>query len=86
MHNELGITAPVEVTTRQYYDRRYQVLGAGRLVDALRSAIADVWIRRLPPTGTVDQFIDSTGAIGDIVLLRATAAAAIGRSAVASAG
>jgi len=57
-----------------------------RVVDALRSAIADAGIRRLPPTGTVDQFIDSTDAIGDIVLLRATAAAAIGRSAVVSAG
>ncbi len=74
MHNELGITAPVDAGTRQYYDRPYYVLDAGRFCDALRSAIADPVIRALPPIGAVDQFIDSTDATGDLGLLRAAVA------------
>lgn len=81
MHNELGITEPVDVATRGYYDRPYQVLDAGRLVEVLRSAITDPEIRRLPLIGAVDQFVDSTDAIGDLALLRAAVAAGLSHGA-----
>jgi hypothetical protein len=75
LHNELGITAPLETTTRLYYTRPFQVIWAGRFTAALRREIADPLIARLPTVGTVDQFIDSTDAFNDMVSLRATVAA-----------
>jgi hypothetical protein len=77
LHNQLGLTPPVEAHTRSYYDRPYQVLDAGRFANALREAIADPQIRQLPAIGAVDQFIDSTDALGNIQLLRAAAKTAI---------
>ena len=77
MHNELGLTPPLDTRTRRFYDRPYQVIGAGRFAAALREAITDPRIGELPPTGAIDQFIDSTDAVGEPRLLRACAAAAI---------
>ena len=37
---------------------------------ALRETITDQRIRRLPPKGAVDQFIDSTDALGHLPFLR----------------
>jgi hypothetical protein len=76
MHNELGITRPLDTHTRGYFDRPYQVLDAGRFTAALREAITDPLIRQLPATGAVDQFIDSTDALGNASFLRATIAEA----------
>jgi Domain of unknown function (DUF4037) len=76
LHNELGLTPPLDPRTRPFYDRPYQVIGAGRFTAALREAITDPAVRRLPPTGAVDQFIDSTDALGDLGFLRACAGAA----------
>jgi hypothetical protein len=78
LHNELGLTEHVEPRTRPYYERPYQVIGAGRFATALREAIADARVRRLRPSGAVDQLIDSTDALGDLRLLRAVAASVIG--------
>ena len=75
-HNELGFTPPLDTRVRRYYDRPYQVIGADRFTAALQEAIADPQIRQLPPTGTVDQFIDSTDALGRSPFLRACARAA----------
>lgn len=69
-HNELGVTAPLEARVRRFYDRPYQVIEAGRFTAALREAIDDPQIRDLPPTGAVDQFIDSTDAFGRLPFLR----------------
>jgi Domain of unknown function (DUF4037) len=69
-HNELGLTPPLEVRVRRYYDRPYQVIEAGRFTVALRETITDQQIRRLPPKGAVDQFIDSTDALGHLPFLR----------------
>jgi len=74
MHNELGITPPLNTQTRGYFDRPYQVLDAARFTAALREAIADPLIRQLPAAGAVDQFIDSTDALGNTSFLRATIA------------
>jgi hypothetical protein len=48
------------------------VIDAGRFAAALRHSICDDQIRRLPLTGAVDQFIDSSDALGDQRLLRTT--------------
>lgn len=76
LHNVLGLTPPLDPATRPFYDRPYQVIGAGRFTAALRAAITDPAVRRLPVTGAVDQFIDSTDAAGDPAFLRACVAAA----------
>ena len=75
LHNELSLTPPLEPVVRpRFYERPYRVLEAGRFVSALRDQILNERIRRLPPIGAVDQFIDSTDALGDIALLRAAVA------------
>lgn len=76
LHNQLGLTRPLNTHTRGFYDRPYQVIHAARFTAALREAITDPQIRRLPPGGAVDQFVDSTDAAGDLPFLRACAIAA----------
>jgi Domain of unknown function (DUF4037) len=78
LHNQLGLTPPLDTRTRRFFERPYQVVDAARFAAALREAIADPRIRQLPHTGTIDQFTDSTDAAGDLRLLRACAAAAVG--------
>jgi uncharacterized protein DUF4037 len=77
LHNQLRLTPPLDTRTRPYYDRPFQVLGAARFTAALRDAVTDPQVRRLPATGAVDQFTDSTDAAGDLGFLRACAAAVI---------
>jgi hypothetical protein len=74
-HNELGLTPPLDTRARGFFDRPYQVIDAERFAVALRQAIAGP-VRDLPVTGAVDQFIDSTDALGNAGLLHAAAAAA----------
>ncbi len=78
MHNRLGLTGPVDPSTRPFYDRPYHVIGAERFVTPLLTSIEADDIRRLPPTGAVDQFVDSTDAATDIRLLRAAISARLG--------
>src|SRR5260221_12649375 len=78
MHNDLGLTEPVDISVRPYFDRPYRVIGAGRFVASLLDTISADEIRRLPPTGAVDQFIDSTDAAGDLRLLRAAISVQLG--------
>lgn len=59
-HNRLGLTDPVDPTTRTYHSRPFKVLHAERFTAALTARITDPAIRALPLSGTVDQFIDST--------------------------
>ena len=72
LHNNLGLTAPIDGSVRPYFDRPFLVIDAGRFAAALRHSISDDQIRRLPLTGAVDQFIDSTDALADQRLLRTT--------------
>ena len=78
-HNDLGLTRPLDPGTHPYYDRPYQVLGAGRFTQALGAGIADPRLRGLPLTGACDQFIDSTPALGDLTFLRAATALVLNR-------
>jgi Domain of unknown function (DUF4037) len=73
LHNAIGVTPPLDPAVRpMYYERPYRVPDAGRFVRALRDQIRDEGVRSLPLTGAVDQFIDSTDALGDPDLRRAT--------------
>jgi hypothetical protein len=64
-HNALGVTVPLDTSTRDYHDRPYQVIDGGRFATALRSHITDAETAALPPIGSVDQFVDSTAVLTD---------------------
>ena len=64
-HNALGLTAPLDESTRDYYERPFQVIDGGRFGAALRSQITDEETASLPTIGSVDQFIDSTAVLAD---------------------
>ena len=59
-HNALGITDPVDETVGRFHGRPFRVLGSGRFVDACLERVSDPWLRSLPLTGAIDQFVDST--------------------------
>jgi len=59
-HNALGITEPMDKSVRLFHDRPFRVLGSGRFVDACLERVSDPWLRSLPLTGAIDQFVDST--------------------------
>ncbi|MGW0654605.1 DUF4037 domain-containing protein, partial [Streptomyces umbrinus] len=71
MHNQLGLTEPVDPTTRPYHSRPFQVLHAERFTEALMARITDPAIVSLPAFGTADQFIDSTDVLSHPELTRA---------------
>ena len=76
LHNAIEVTPPLDPAVRPtYYDRPYRVVEAGRFVRALREQISDERIRALPLIGAVDQFVDSTDAIGNRAVLRSAVAA-----------
>lgn len=60
MHNQLGITPPIEVKIDLYHERPYRVLNTDDFGSAILEAIEDEKIRALPPIGGVNQFVDST--------------------------
>ena len=79
LHNDLALTEPVDPKVfPAFFDRPYRVLGAARFTHALRDAITDQEVRALPMTGAVDQFVDSTDALGDRGRLRAAVARDMG--------
>ncbi|MDG4766210.1 DUF4037 domain-containing protein [Solwaraspora sp. WMMD406] len=75
--NALGLAEPVEPTVRPFQDRPFLVLDADRLVGALRRAITDARVRRLPAIGAVDQFLDHPGLLTDVHRVRAMVAAGL---------
>ncbi|MEV7009306.1 DUF4037 domain-containing protein [Streptosporangium sp. NPDC051022] len=78
LHNRLGLTEPLEATTRGFHDRPFQVIGAQRFADALTSTIADPLIRALPQAGSADQFGGSADLLTDPGHCRAAARAVLG--------
>lgn len=70
-HNELGLTAPLPTSVTNYFDRPIRVIDTSNFVNALRATISDPWLRNARPIGAVDNFIDSTDAMGSHRLLRA---------------
>jgi putative acetyltransferase len=73
--------------THRFYDRPCQVIGAGRFTAALREAITDPQVRRLPLIGVIDQLVvDSTDAAGNLRFLRTCARAAVREPGIMSPG
>ena len=60
LHNDLGVTAWLDPSTRRYHGRPYRVVHADRFVAACLERIDDPWLRRLPLVGAIDQFVSST--------------------------
>ena len=77
MHNQLGITDPVDPATRPYHSRPFQVLHAERFTEALMARITDPAIGSLPTIGAVDQFIDGTDVLSHPELTRAATHATV---------
>jgi len=75
LHNDLGLTAPVDPGTRPFNDRPFRVLHADRIsVQLLANLTRDV-LRTLPPIGAIDQYVDSTDVLCHPTRSRALAAA-----------
>ncbi|MET9263880.1 DUF4037 domain-containing protein [Amycolatopsis sp. NPDC004079] len=86
LHNETGLTEPVDPRTRSFHDRPYRVLHAERFTAALIATIHDPALRDLPLTGAIDQFADSTDALGSRTLTRRLAQAVFANRAEALGG
>jgi hypothetical protein len=76
--NAAGLARRVDPATRPFHGRPFRVLDAGRFASSLRVAITDPWLRGLPPIGAIDQYVDSTDALGDVRLCRALTVAWLG--------
>lgn len=77
VHNSLGLTPPLDPEPRPFNDRPYAILVAGRFADALVAGIDDVWMRRLPPLGAIDQFTDCRDVNTDLATARRITRAAL---------
>jgi hypothetical protein len=77
LQNDTGLAPPVDPTTRPYFDRPFQVLGADRFADALLAAVTDPAVAALPRVGAVDQHADNTDLLTDPRRARAVARAAL---------
>jgi hypothetical protein len=64
--NAAGLAAPVDPTPRPFHDRPFTVVDAERFAVALRESIADPALRALPPTGAIDQWVDSTDVLSRV--------------------
>lgn len=60
LHNDRGLTEPLDTSVRQFHSRPFRVLDAYRFADALMDTITSTRIRALPPVGAIDQYVDST--------------------------
>ena len=61
IHNDLGVTEPVQTEVRQFHGRPFRVIEGEEMAKALWDAIQDPEVRALPyGVGKIDQYIDST--------------------------
>jgi hypothetical protein len=61
MQNGLGLSEPVADSVSPFYGRPFQVIHGDRFAAALRAAISDAAVKRLPPNpGNTTQWVDST--------------------------
>jgi hypothetical protein len=75
MHNATELTEPVDTSTRSFHDRPFRVLHAERFAAALIATVRDPVLRDRPLIGAIDQFVDSTDALGHRTLTRRLAGA-----------
>ncbi|MHB8383426.1 MAG: DUF4037 domain-containing protein [Candidatus Binataceae bacterium] len=68
MHNQLGITAPIDANVRRFHDRPYLVIDAERFAKRLIDALTDAELKQIysvaGPIGGIDQFADNTNLLG----------------------
>ncbi len=70
-HDALGVTEPVGAEARTFFDRPYRVLFVEQYADALRAAVSDPAVQRLPhDVGGIDTLTDSTLALANPSLRR----------------
>ena len=61
MHNELGITEPLNTQVSQFHNRPFLIIQADEFADAIHAKIEDDEVKRLPKyLGGIDQYVDST--------------------------
>jgi hypothetical protein len=61
MHNELGITDPMNTKVSQFHNRPFMIIQADDFADAIHAKIEDDEVKRLPKyLGSIDQYVDST--------------------------
>jgi hypothetical protein len=58
--NRLDLARPVAPTRRPFHDRPYPVIDAARFATALLERVDDAALAAMPPSGAVDQYVDST--------------------------
>lgn len=63
---------PLDTNVRDYYGCPFQVLGADRFASALLATITDPVLRKLPPVGAIDQYVDSTNLTDHNYVVRRT--------------
>ncbi|TDC19106.1 DUF4037 domain-containing protein [Streptomyces sp. 8K308] len=79
LHNESGLTAPLDPTRRPFHSRPFLVLDAGRFARELAGTVTEPALRGLRLVGAVDQWVDNTDFLGDPVPARAAVRAALER-------
>jgi len=75
LHNNLGITEPLETEPSSFHDRPYKVIHGDRFAAAIRATIDHPAVLALPPKlGTIDQVSDRGEILGSPQRCRALAA------------
>jgi hypothetical protein len=65
LHNELGVTKPINTKMHNFHDRPYLVIDSDEIVTGLMNAIQDEKLKTLPLIGSVNQFTTSADFIDD---------------------
>jgi hypothetical protein len=71
LHNQLGITEPLETHVSHYYERPYLVIHGESYVEAIMAQIQDPTIKNIPHAiGSINQFVDSTDVLTNLSLTK----------------
>ena len=68
--DRLGLIEPVDPQLRPFHNRPARVLIAYRFADPCLATVADPALRALPPTGAIDQVVDTADALLDPEVFR----------------
>jgi hypothetical protein len=74
LHNDAGLTDPVDPHVSFFHDRPFRVPKSDRFVDACLRRVGDDWLRSQPLLGSIDQIVDSTDVLENVHLARAVRA------------
>ena len=71
LHNQLGITEPLETSVSPYYGRPYLVVHGDRFAEAIKAQIQDPTVKKIPvAVGSINQFVDSTDILSNPFLTK----------------